>query len=1122
MKKIIFLVLFSFVAACSKNHSLRAASRQTPIPDASSTSTKNTQNDTVPLRANAPNIYEYDSTSKGEISVHIYSDNDVWIIDQFKIDSDGLPTRLGKKIFTTKEKAYAYATDILGLKESQRNDKSLDQEPKTKGKNSFSQNLSSDKVLWEAKNAWNWDWEIKFAKWMRENMHPNFFLELGIENDCADAYYQARTIFSRINSLPVAFRLSGGGAWFTEKTMRKEWLKLKTDGDWKKDKRFLKALDYLADTTYTHTLGRDTYPVSITPDGLIEGSAFLYLDDHSGHTLLVNEINNGDSIESKTRLPMYTLNSTVPKEVRPLYESFFYESSQPERNSYGNTGFVRFRWPIKSGVGLVEEKKMPHYSLEQYDPAFMNTDDANNDQEQQFSILVFKRLNPNFDPVLRITEGIQEVRDLLEARKDIVTKGYVVCKNGCKEGSADYENWSTPSRDKRLRELMKDLQAYQNSLYGVEGVTKAWEDAQNKTITEIDSVNYTLAHVKWTFDNNFFSSNPNLPPTYRWGLSPQVFAEISKQQIDPIIKNRIKKISDPNPCSNGQCIYFSKQYIETSTFVEDYRAQDIINLRNQYCNVSGESNCQAFHSALSKLPTDVPGHSDYLDTWNKLSFFNSDPSLSVDRRWGQLPDIYDSINIEGNWDTVGFFKNYLVLKTYVDEKKSKVLIIDTVTKSIATTIDTPSFGDITLSTSGIIASADNKLGKLLVIDLTTLASETLDLPKYPLNEQYVYASTTWIDPTHFIASYMGITAILTFVNNKVVHVDTLERYATTDGSPYAIKIENLESNPKKASHFIIHILNILTSTNPSDEIVVDVNTVLPSSLKVGRVFFTTQTSAAVLFGWTAGDDKNYSSGTFAVDTKSSKAYATPELDVYPTTIKNLIIESTYEKSNTKSKYMFIDEYFKVKKTISMNAPCINCYTNGDIIQIGSDLYEIDFKNMELTVIASLSDKQVMSSNYHNYFIFSDQTNEDHYTQNLVDMATGKIILTNAQMTLSSSADGLAPLLEIGFYYEQKIDSQFANTSLSALLDLEHRELGPIFTKPNNDDYEGGGDDGAEHPHDFDAETATEMNSVEPENQFNDGKTSFKVILRKEKKYPEIQDKISIYNNGYNTLILIRK
>lgn len=178
--------------------------------------------------------------------------------------------------------------------------------------------------------------------------------------------------------------------------------------------------------------------------------------------------------------------------------------------------------------------------------------------------------------------------------------------------------------------------------------------------------------------------------------------------------------------------------------------------------------------------------------------------------------------------------------------------------------------------------------------------------------------------------------------------------------------------------------------------------------------------------------------------------------------------------------------------------------------------------MELTVIASLSDKQVMSSNYHNYFIFSDQTNEDHYTQNLVDMATGKIILTNAQMTLSSSADGLAPLLEIGFYYEQKIDSQFANTSLSALLDLEHRELGPIFTKPNNDDYEGGGDDGAEHPHDFDAETATEMNSVEPENQFNDGKTSFKVILRKEKKYPEIQDKISIYNNGYNTLILIRK
>lgn len=1066
MTKFLFLslVLFSFVACSNDNASTPARPQETIKEEQTADRTI----DPSPLVANAPNVYEFTSGPEGSVSIHIYSEDEIWVIEKNIIEADGLPTPLDRWTFTTKEKAYAFAVKELGINEAQRNSSALDKDPSSDIL--LTENLSSNDVLWKASNKWNWNWEVLFAKWMRENLHPAFFEKLGIENDCADAYYQARMIFAYENALPVSFRLAGNGAFFTQNTLRADWKKLKADSDWRKNKRFLKALDYVANTTYTHTLGRDTYPVQLSAEGLIEGTAYLYLDKASGHTLLVNEINLGDSIASKTRLPMYTLSSTVPKTVRPLYEAMFYESTQPEVSPYGHTGFVRFRWPKSSGAAaLVDAKDMPYYSKEQYSPDLMVTSEGEEDSaSKNFSIFVFKRLNPDFDPTLRITEGLAEVGEMMLARKDVITEGYKVCASGCADGSADYENWSTPSRDKRIKALIKDLEQYQSALYNFVEVRQAWEKALQEKIVEIEGVPYLLSHVKWTFENDFFSSNPNMTPALRWGLAPDAFATSSYHALVPLLEGRSAKIKSKDTCaSSPTCLVFSDEYINKSTFIEDQDMQNSILLRNQYCEIAGPINCQSFNSFLASLTTIVPGHSHFLETWQKISLLNSDPRVSEAQRWGAVPTHLTLLQLDGQYVMSGRYKDKLVISKE-NYPISEIAILDSSTKTITPLEKTLDGGGYSLNKeNGLLAIANLKNAVVTLYDITSLATQTLPLPEVntDANERQ-YASVTWVSDTRFVVDYQSKLSAFEIVDNQLTFVSMLKSFSLAKKSTIAYKIANLQTTSGATPIFRVTVLDIFDSSKPTHNFFLNdyvSQKTAPTYLSFGDVM----SKEKMLFQWSRYDTNGSASGPIVLDFKTGQITTTADIEQQSLSpiLENVYLSTEYDDKNgsVKTSIYFLNEDLSVDKKITLAGGCNNCYDNGKNMQIGSSIYNLDLQKKTLVETLKFQGEEAdavsLSAVYGKYAVAYVNNNRTEFYSVLLDLKTGLPLEVAPSMSMDYQ-EGLFPLLTISKSHTVGSGDATKYYSLNLTLDIEQLSAGPIIT-PMYSNYEGEEGDGYE-------------------------------------------------------------
>ncbi len=1061
-KSFLLISLLSLAVACS-NAKTPANSPAPQKPDASATGTEG-----APLAVDTPNIYEFTAGPQGNVSIHIYSEDGIWVIEKNIIDVDGLPTPEGRWTFTTKDKAYAFAKANLGVDETQRNDTALDQEGSDNPL--LSENLNSGDGLWKVTNVWNWDWEIAFAKWTRNNLHPDFFQKLGIENDCADAYYQARMIFAFENALPVTFRLAGGGAYFTQKTVRPEWKKLKTNADWRKNQQFLKALDYIANTTYTHTLGRDTYPVEMSVDGLIEGTAYLSLGDTSGHTLIVNEINVNDATTS--RLPMYTLNSTVPKTVRPLYESMFYSSGQPQKSKYGTVGFVRFRWPKSSGAtALVDMKDMPYYSEEQYDPNFLEAVSEENPDYKDFSITVFKKLNPNFDPTLRITEGLKEVAQMVDARKDVVVEGYAACKKGCADGSADYENWSTPSRDKRIKELITDLETYQSALYGVPSVAKEWENAQDKNIVELDGVNYLFSHLKWTFQNSFFDSNPNATPAVRWGMAPEAFAIGAFNQIAPLLEARKTKVSEKSGClTSPDCAIFSMNYIANSTFIEDQDIQNQISLRNQYCSIVGEEKCALYMAALGTFQSPYSAHSNFAVTWNNIYVLNSDPRVPLEQRWGGMPTYLDTMVVDGALGPIGRFENSMAFTEYTYSEKASgytFYALDTQTKSLVKLANTSTNAGSELNTqNGLFAYADVERGDIKVVDIVTLKTTSVDasaLPKKPVSEYGIYTNVAWINANRFTVNYQTYLVIFEGdVDTGYTLVKILEDFTYRSKDKFAHQYLNLMADQEKPSQYQVTLANVTDDLAPIVQF--KVNDILgklhPSYLNYDAL----SNENVVVISWSNYSNPNgQQEGKIRVDMQSGIATKSLNIPSYSTKLgENVAISSIYNEATGKSQseIIFYSDDLLTQKTVKLDGSCGNCYDlRGDLITVGPSIYKIDSAAGELKEVARLTGAQPgeelsFGALYGNYATGSSAMGDSYYSF-VVDLSTGKALMVAQSVSLYVQP-GVYPTVTASSYETVNSPQGELYYSMNLVLDLEHLDQGPIVT-PAFSEGEGEGD-----------------------------------------------------------------
>ncbi len=540
----------------------------------------------------------------------LYFQDGLWRIDLFNQDSDGFLDLKKRQSFRSPLQAKETFEDLKS------------QAPAQMLKSDF--RLSSPRLvkgfLWKATETWTWDWEVRYAQWVREHANKQFFADHKLPADCADAAFAFRWIFARIHKLPAANHLANG-QWMTHETYRKSWARLPQHSDWQQDQRFLKAVNDLLDSTYTHTLMRDSYPVALNPESFLEGIHHLSLSNTSGHTMIVNQVN----AHSKTQIPLKLIWATVPRDLANLTEGGFWDSSLPTK---GVSGFFRILWPKKQGGQWVYEDKnrIPHHSEEQYDETFLG-------DETSFAMALIKKLSPDFNPLVIYQNGLDLILTSIQQRIEVAEEGYAFCSAAdCSEGTANYENWSTPSRDKRLRQNFKELETF---LASVQQLTSQpsdlWKQALQNQSVDVLGHTYSLGLLRTLWLAKAYSSEPWDPLHKRWPFQPKDFLAPLRKKFDENVSQRQTKISN-NPCAQSACSKTSPEHLEFSTDRIDQDLRVLFLNAVYYCLNAKPQDCQDFRDLLALESFD---NEPLLKALFRSYYYSSDANDSIKDRWGQ-------------------------------------------------------------------------------------------------------------------------------------------------------------------------------------------------------------------------------------------------------------------------------------------------------------------------------------------------------------------------------------------------------------------------------------------------------------------------------------------------------
>lgn len=417
----------------------------------------------------------------------VFAENQTWQSHTLALDKHGWPRIVATRLFKNKESASAFTAQVRPVKNPPFASVPL------RNKNGL--------TLWTVTHQWDWNWEVKYADWVRTVLNPRWWKENGIATDCADVVYSARWIFARNHGLPMANHLITGHI-LSHESVRPDWENLATATDWQKDQRFLAALDYLLSQAFTHSLWRDSYPVAINTSAIIPGGYHLYIDQETGHTQFIYQVGR-----TASDLPLLTLNSTVPRELRDLMEWVFFESYA----DINSRGFVRMRWPVfqNGRVSFVAPSAMPYFSNEQFAANFIRGG------RETFWREVYYRLNPSADFDLIAQKVVQQVVDQFKARVPVVERGYNECSlSPCLPGTLRYDAWSTPSRDHRLGETIAIFDSLSSMITSWSAVGRI----MRTPILVWDGYQYNGADFMSKWRAVQFTSDPNDTPPVRWGI----------------------------------------------------------------------------------------------------------------------------------------------------------------------------------------------------------------------------------------------------------------------------------------------------------------------------------------------------------------------------------------------------------------------------------------------------------------------------------------------------------------------------------------------------------------------------------------------------------------------------
>lgn len=506
-------------------------------------------------------------------------------------------------------------------------------------------------AIWYAKNKWDAEWEFKYGQWLQNEVTPDFYKRLNIATDCADAVVGLRWIFARINSLPVANTISDTENLFGHFSMKKEWRRYDTASNWYDDELFMAALDYVMNLTSTRTIIKDGFPVVINREGLVPGTYIVTQNNGAGHAKVISETH----YEEITELPLYTLASTTPREIRFLAREVLLDQDWPE---IGAKEILAFRWPVATNSGWQLEKRdaRPTYSLEQFDrelkikfPAFI-----------QF---VLSRVKESYDPLKLVDSGLNDILAYANQRVSVVTKGYEYCKkNNCKAGSAGDNDWGTPSRDAKLLKKFHDIDTLVKQLENLSpGLYERWMTGLRHTTMQVEGVEITLASLRFIMENNLYSSQALDHPEKRWGMNAFDLLTIKMDEVHKLLQERNVTISrDENPCSEN-CFPKNPLWLGLNTYHIDTELNKLYVEVNTYCTLIASTQCKKFFETRGQAPLFFNDEKKTLEEWfNSIPYFHSDPRVSIDRRWGTLPASIIA-RVLPYFETIKISKNSLAL-----------------------------------------------------------------------------------------------------------------------------------------------------------------------------------------------------------------------------------------------------------------------------------------------------------------------------------------------------------------------------------------------------------------------------------------------------------------------------
>lgn len=379
----------------------------------------------------------------------------------------------------------------------------------------------SHAAVWQETQSWSPSWEQKYSAWIETEFNEDIFMSgtyKGIPTDCADAVYAARVIFAYENGLPFAINDATGGSNKISNQMSRF--------DSTKDslQRVRKFIDYVSDVTSTKSLPNDTYPVAINRENVRSGTVWSrprITRDNIWRRIIGGQVQedpgHAEIVKSVTETGVVNLiGSTVPKDLRMLNTT----SSLVFMPIETSTGFRNWKQPANYSQN---ESTLPGFSLEQFTEIGKGANDSRRTLNAWTADVQNRLALREESREEEIDRQVFNVCGLVNARVDVIKKSeaYRVKIGGQCMSAADYDSYSTPSRDKRIKTTLKQV----IDTAGGFGLTAAQRAKKLKphldTCPDIEIApgqKVSLYEFSIKMLKGDVSSNPNDSFGARWGL----------------------------------------------------------------------------------------------------------------------------------------------------------------------------------------------------------------------------------------------------------------------------------------------------------------------------------------------------------------------------------------------------------------------------------------------------------------------------------------------------------------------------------------------------------------------------------------------------------------------------